>query len=82
MILQVGVLTILFSLRLENEATALRVGGERLELAAPLIAVLDTGTTGRSCFDPPHVGGWGPDLGIVGKTVRRIPAKSRPLARK
>jgi len=28
------------------EAIALRVGGERLELSAPLIAVLDTGTTG------------------------------------
>ena len=31
------------------QAIALRVGGERLELSAPLIAVLDTGTTGRSC---------------------------------
>ena len=30
------------------EATALRVAGQRLELAAPLIAVLDTGTTGRN----------------------------------
>ena len=28
------------------QAIALRVGGERLELSAPLIAVLDTGTTG------------------------------------
>lgn len=29
------------------EATALRVAGQRLELTAPLIAVIDTGTTGQ-----------------------------------